>query len=94
MDAWVCGLPHLSITVVISLRCLYVVLTHPSYSRMLHANHNTSNPEWWVPPVILDGVLLVTGLSWFDGPENSRVYWIVPTISGVWTIFGILTAFH
>ena len=73
---------------------VYVALTQPSYNKKLLANNGVPIPEWRLPPVILGGLAFAGGLFWFgwSGYKES-IHWIVPTLSGLLTGFGLLTIF-
>ena len=73
---------------------IFVILLQPSYLRKLEANNGVPIPEWRLPPVILGGVLFSLGLFWFGwSGYRPDVHWIVPTLSGLFTGFGLLAIF-
>jgi MFS transporter, DHA1 family, multidrug resistance protein len=68
----------------------YVVLSNPSYIRKLKANNNVPVPEWRLPIVMVGDILFSAGLFWFGWTGfTNDIPWIVPTLSGLFTGFGI-----
>ncbi|PWY84775.1 MFS general substrate transporter [Aspergillus heteromorphus CBS 117.55] len=94
MSAGVGGLTLFGMVVGLLIAAAYIILTSPAYNRKLDANGGMPVPEWRLPPVILGGVLFAAGLFWFGwtGFTNS-IPWIVPTLSGLFTGFGLLMIF-
>ena len=74
---------------------IVIVIQSPAYARKLEANNNIPVPEWRLPPSIIGGVLFAGGLFWFGwtGFEGNKIHWIVPTLSGLFTGFGIFIIF-
>ena len=73
---------------------LYMILGQPSYVKKLSKNGGVPIPEWRLPPVILGGVLFSLGLFWFGwSGYRADVHWIAPTLSGLFTGFGLLAIF-
>ncbi|KAL8674930.1 MAG: hypothetical protein Q9168_000633 [Polycauliona sp. 1 TL-2023] len=72
----------------------YIASTQKSYNRKLEANGGVPIPEWRLFPVILGGISFTAGLFWFawSGYKPST-HWIVPTLSGLLTGFGLLAIF-
>lgn len=88
------GLPYFGMILGQLLAGLYVALTQPSYNRKLAANNGVPIPEWRLPPVIVGGVAFTGGLFWFGwSGYRSDIHWIVPTLSGLLTGFGLLAIF-
>ena len=90
----VSGLPFFGMVVGILLVATYIIVDNKRYVRKLVANGGMPIPEWRLPPVILGGVLFAIGLFWFgwSGYKKS-IPWIVPTLSGLFTGFGLLAIF-
>ncbi|KAF2234594.1 MFS general substrate transporter [Viridothelium virens] len=66
----------------------------PSYNRKLAKNGGMPIPEWRLPIVIAGGVAFSVGLFWFGWTGFTRdIHWIVPTLSGLLTGFGIMSIF-
>jgi len=71
-----------------------VLLQQPWYQRKLLANNNVPVPEWRLPSVIAGGVAFAAGLFWFGwSGYRADVHWIVPTLSGLLTGFGLMSIF-
>ena len=76
------------------LAALVIVIMQPGYNRKLAANNNMPIPEWRLPPVIAGGVLFSIGIFWFGWTGYTKnIPWIVPTLSGLCTGFGIMSIF-
>lgn len=94
MNLGVGGLPLLGVILGQLLAGLVIVLLQPSYNRKLAANNNVPIPEWRLPPVIAGGASFALGLFWFGwSGYRSDIHWIVPTLSGLLTGFGLLAIF-
>ncbi|RMD41440.1 hypothetical protein DV735_g3701, partial [Chaetothyriales sp. CBS 134920] len=90
----VAGLPFFGMVVGILLVASYIVLTNNQYAKKLEANDGIPVPEWRLPPVVVGGVLFGAGLLWFGWSGYKKdVHWIVPTLSGLFTGFGLLAIF-
>ncbi|MCJ1255707.1 hypothetical protein MMC24_003524 [Lignoscripta atroalba] len=94
MNGGVGGLPYFGMILGQLIAGLYIALTQPSYNRKLEANNNVPIPEWRLPPVIIGGVSFACGLFWFAwSGYKADIHWIVPTLSGIMTGFGLLAIF-
>jgi DHA1 family multidrug resistance protein-like MFS transporter len=94
MSGGVGGLPYFGMVIGMILAGIYIVLTQPSYNRKLAANNGVPIPEWRLPPVIVGGVSFAIGLFWFGwSGYKASIHWIVPTLSGLFTGFGLLSIF-
>ncbi|KAI9734851.1 MAG: hypothetical protein M1834_001930 [Cirrosporium novae-zelandiae] len=94
MSAGVGGLPYFGMILGMLLAGVYIILTQPSYARKLAANNNVTVPEWRLPPVIIGGVAFCGGLFWFGwSGYKASIHWIVPTLSGLLSGFGLLAIF-
>ena len=88
------GLPYFGMILGMLFAGVMIVLQQPSYNKKLAANHNIPIPEWRLPPVIIGGVSFACGLFWFGwSGYRSDIHWIVPTLSGLLTGFGLLAIF-
>lgn len=72
-----------------------IAALNPSYVRKLKANNNIPVPEWRLPIAVLGGLTFTGGLFWFGwtGYKGAAIPWIVPTLSGLLTGFGIFAIF-
>ena len=94
MSLGVSGLTYFGIIIGELIAGLFIVLQQPSYNRKLAANNNIPIPEWRLPPVIAGGVSFAGGLFWFGwSGYKADIPWIVPTLSGLLTGFGLLAIF-
>lgn len=94
MNPGVGGLPLFGLVVGLLLATAFIIYSSKGYNRKLDANGGVPVPEWRCPPVILGGVLFAAGLFWFGWTGfTSSVPWIVPTLSGLFTGFGLLVIF-
>ncbi|SLM34103.1 mfs dha1 multidrug resistance protein [Lasallia pustulata] len=94
MNLGVGGLPYFGIITGQLLAGFVIVLLQPSYNRKLAANNNVPIPEWRLPPVIAGGASFALGLFWFGwSGYRADIHWIVPTLSGILTGFGLLAIF-
>jgi len=88
------GLPYFGMIIGMLISGVYIVLTQPSYNRKLAANNGIPVPEWRLPPVIYGGISFAGGLFWFGwSGYRADIHWIVPTLSGLLTGFGLLSIF-
>lgn len=88
------GLPYLGIICGQLLGVVALFAFQPWYNKKLSGNGGVVVPEWRLPPVIVAGVLFAAGLFWFGWTgEDKSVHWIVPTLSGLLTGFGLLVIF-
>ncbi|KIM97206.1 hypothetical protein OIDMADRAFT_131030 [Oidiodendron maius Zn] len=94
MSPGVGGLPFFGMVIGLCVAGAVVVFSNPSYNRKLEANNGIPVPEWRLPPVIIGGVLFAGGLFWFGWTGfTDNIPWIVPTLSGLFTGFGLLIIF-
>ena len=94
MTPGVGGLPYFGMIIGMLFAGIFITLTQPWYNRKLAANNGVPIPEWRLPPAILGGVSFACGLFWFGWSGYRRdVHWIVPTLSGLLSGFGLLSIF-
>lgn len=94
MNPGVGGLPYFGILIGEVISAGYIVMLQPGYKRKLAANNNIPIPEWRLPPVIVGGVFFSLGIFWFGwSGYKEDIPWIVPTLSGLFTGFGIMCIF-
>lgn len=94
MSPGVGGLPYFGMILGELIAGVVIILRQPDYQKKLAANDNVPIPEWRLPEVIVGGVFFAGGLFWFGWTGyNPSIHWIVPTLSGLMTGFGIMSIF-
>ena len=95
MNSGVGGLPYFGMVIGEIIAFLTVVAGSNKYVRRLEANNNIPVPEWRLPLAVVGGFLFAGGLFWFGwtGYKGWAIPWIVPTLSGLFTGFGIFAIF-
>lgn len=94
MNAGVGGLPFFGMITGELLAGIFIALRQPGYNKKLDANGGVPIPEWRLPEVIIGGVSFAIGLFWFGWTGNyASIHWIVPTLSGLASGFGIMCIF-
>ena len=93
-SAGVGGLPYFGMILGMLFAGFLMILDQPRYAKKLAANNNVPIPEWRLPPVIAGGASFAAGLFWFGwSGYRPDIHWIVPTLSGLLTGFGLLAIF-
>jgi MFS transporter, DHA1 family, multidrug resistance protein len=88
------GLPFFGLVCGVFLAAGYIIFTSTSYNKKLAANGGVPIPEWRLPPVIVGGASFAVGLFWLGWTGYTKsIPWIVPTLSGLLTGFGLLAIF-
>lgn len=88
------GLTYFGLVAGEAIAFIVVVLMNPSYVRKLKANNNVPVPEWRLPIVMIGAPIFAAGLFWFGWTGyQGTIPWIVPTLSGLFTGFGIFGIF-
>ncbi|POS86336.1 hypothetical protein EPUL_002147 [Erysiphe pulchra] len=94
MPPGISGLPYFGMITGVIIAGIFVVLVQPSYNRKLMANKNVTVPEWRLPPMMVGSVAFAIGVFWFAwSGHTSSIHWIIPTLSGLLTGFGLLIIF-
>ncbi|SCO49733.1 probable fluconazole resistance protein [Fusarium fujikuroi] len=71
-----------------------VIAQQPWYIRKLAANNGIPIPEWRLPNIMAGGVAFAIGIFWFGWTGYTKdIHWIVPTLSGLFTGFGLMSIF-
>ncbi|KAF4964376.1 hypothetical protein FSARC_7675 [Fusarium sarcochroum] len=71
-----------------------VIAQQPWYIRKLTANNGIPIPEWRLPNIMAGGVAFAIGIFWFGWTGYTQnIHWIVPTLSGLFTGFGLMSIF-
>lgn len=94
MSAGVAGLTFFGMVTGQIIAGIVVLLQQPWYQRKLAANNGVPIPEWRLPSVIAGGVAFAGGLFWFGwSGYRADIHWIVPTLSGLLSGFGLASIF-
>ena len=94
MNPGVGGLPYFGMILGMFGAGVFIILYQTHWSKKLAANNGVVIPEWRLPPVIAGGVSFTAGLFWFGwSGYREDIHWIVPTLSGLLTGFGLLSIF-
>lgn len=90
----VSGLPFIGLIIGQLLAGTFVLLQQPWYQRKLEENDGVPVPEWRLPTCIVGGAAFTIGIFWFGWTGfTPDIHWIVPTLSGIFTGFGLLCIF-
>lgn len=88
----VATLPYLGLITGVLIGCIICIWFEPQYNRRLRENNGIPVPEQRLLPMMVGAVFLPIGLFWFAWTGNySRIHWIIPTLSGLFTGAGTLT---
>ncbi|TVY36221.1 putative transporter [Lachnellula occidentalis] len=94
MSQGVGGLPYLAMVFGMFLAGFTIILTQPWYQRKLAENNGVVIPEWRLPPVIFGGIIFAIGVFWLGWSGYKKdIHWIAPTLSGIFTGYGLLSIF-
>ncbi|ODH45696.1 hypothetical protein GX48_08226 [Paracoccidioides brasiliensis] len=90
----VAGLPLFGVIAGQLIAGATIILSQSWYLRKLEANRGIPVPEWRLPHLIVGGISFAGGLFWFGwSGYRADVHWIVPTLSGLMSGFGLLVIF-
>lgn len=90
----IAGLAFLGMVIGELIAGVVVLAQQPWYQRKLAANNGIPIPEWRLPSVIAGGVAFMGGIFWFGwSGYRADIHWIVPTLSGLLTGFGLMSIF-
>ncbi|KAI9924030.1 hypothetical protein MW887_007488 [Aspergillus wentii] len=88
------GLAYFGMIIGEFLGGIFIVCLQPWYNRKLNSNRGIPVPEWRLPPAVLGGAAFSGGLFWFGwSGYTADIHWIVPTVSGLLTGFGLFCIF-
>lgn len=89
------GLPFFGLIVGLALAALANTNQQRYYSKWVRQNNGVLVPEWRMPIAITGSIAFPVGLFWFawTAAFPKHVHWIVPTLSGLVTGYGILMIF-
>ncbi|OAF59705.1 hypothetical protein VC83_03740 [Pseudogymnoascus destructans] len=94
MSPGIGGLPYFGMVIGQLFAGAYIFYIQPAYNRKLDANNGVPIPEWRLPTVVIGGAAFAIGLFFFGWTGYTKnIHWIFPTLSGLFTGFGLLTIF-
>lgn len=95
MPAGVAELPYLALIIGELIGGAFCLQYEKTYNRKLDANKGKIVPEDRLPPMPYGAVAFPIGLLWFcwTGNYPEKIHWIVPTLSGLMTGFGLIVIF-
>ncbi|KAH8424769.1 MFS transporter [Aspergillus melleus] len=94
MNLGVGSLPYIGVIVGQLFGAVAIAATQPWVLRKMERNNGVMMPEWRLPVAIPGAVAFSAGLFWLGWTGyKSSFHWIVPTLSGLLTGFGLLTMF-
>lgn len=96
MKAGVAELPYFGLVIGQTLGGLFCIWCEKGYNRKMAESGGKIIPENRLPPMLVGGIAFPIGLLWFTwtGAYPDKVHWIVPTISGLFTGFGLISIFN
>lgn len=94
MSPGVGGLPYLGLIVGQLLAVVAIFLMQPWIMRKTKENNGVMMPEWHLPVAVPGAVAFSVGLFWYGWTGYRRdILWVVPTLSGILTGFGLVCTF-
>ena len=96
MAPGVAELPYFGLVIGQTLGGFFCIYCEKDYNRKMRASGGKIIPENRLPPMLVGGIAFPIGLLWFcwTGNYHKTVHWIVPTVSGLFTGFGLITIFN
>lgn len=64
MSPGVSGLTFIALIVGQLFACVLIISQHSAYAKKLVTNHNTTIPEWRLPPAIIGAPAFTAGIFW------------------------------
>ncbi|ODQ67311.1 MFS general substrate transporter [Nadsonia fulvescens var. elongata DSM 6958] len=95
MSMSVGSLPYMGLMIGMLLGVVMILSFEPYYHRQLALNGGKPVPEARLPPMIIGAIAFPIGLFWFTwtGHYHKSIHWIVPTLSGLFSGFGLICIF-
>ncbi|ANB14966.1 Tpo1p [Sugiyamaella lignohabitans] len=90
------NLPYIGVLVGILIGgTCNILIFEPYFTRQLIANGGKPIPQARLPAMMVGGIAFPMGLFWFawTGSYPDKIHWIVPSLSGVLTGFGLFIIF-
>lgn len=96
MKPGVAELPYFGLVIGQFLGGLFCIYCERGYNAKMKASGGKIIPENRLPPMLVGSIAFPIGLLWFTwtGNYHDKIHWIVPTISGLFTGFGLITIFN
>lgn len=96
MKPGVAELPYFGLIIGQFFGGFYCIYSEKSYNRKMRESGGKIIPENRLPPMLVGGIAFPIGLLWFTWTGNypDHVHWIVPTVSGLFTGFGLISIFN
>lgn len=96
MAPGVAELPYFGLIIGELLGGVFCIWYERIYNKRMDARGGKLLPEDRLPPMIVGSFFFPIGLLWFSwtGNYHKTVHWIVPTVSGLFTGFGLITIFN
>ncbi|GAM84718.1 hypothetical protein ANO11243_027190 [Dothideomycetidae sp. 11243] len=95
MNLGISGFPLFGLIFGLMLGTLAFVSAQPRLNRLVIQHKGVYTPEWLMPLCMTGAVAFPVGLFWFGwtGAYPHSVHWIVPTLSGIFTGYGLIMIF-
>lgn len=96
MAPGVAELPYFGLVIGQTLGGFYCIYCEKAYVRKMNESGGKIIPENRLPPMLVGSVMFPIGLLWFcwTGNYHEHIHWMVPTVSGLFTGFGLITIFN
>ncbi|KAL5387347.1 hypothetical protein DPSP01_003569 [Paraphaeosphaeria sporulosa] len=94
MNKGTAALPLIAVILGLCLAVCFIIWQQLQSQKTSQSGKGTSEPEVRLLPVIVGAIVFPIGLFWFSWTAfTPSVHWILPTVSGVLTGFGLLCIF-
>lgn len=96
MKGGVVYLPYIALVLGMMLGGVWCVYQNKNYLKAVQKNGGKPVPEARLYPVFLGSIAFPVGLLWFTwtGSYPQKIHWMVPTSSGIFIGFGLLSIFN
>jgi DHA1 family multidrug resistance protein-like MFS transporter len=96
MKPGVAELPYFGLVIGQFFGGFFCIWSEKAYNRKMKESGGKIIPENRLPPMIVGSFAFPIGLLWFcwSGNYPDKVHWMVPTVSGLFTGFGLITIFN
>ncbi|RPA83353.1 MFS general substrate transporter [Ascobolus immersus RN42] len=94
MSVGISGLMYIGPGVGYALGLLvFTPLMQKIFLRLTAANNGVSQPEYRLPPLLLGGLLISSGLFWYGWSAEYALHWIMPLIGAAMFGMGLISVF-